>query len=255
MKHVARNPQFNSITYEDIGAFTVGVRSHVNKMNNQIIVLIHGIGVSSAYFVPLARELAKTYTVIALDLPGYGKATKPPAPLSIEELASVMYSFLKKHNISHSVLIGHSMGCQIIAQVSKKHPELFAKMILLAPTTNKKERSVLKQGLRLLQDTFLESPKVNLVIFSDYVRMGVARYLQTSRWMVDDRIEETLSENQTPALIIRGSKDHIVPYDWALYLKEINRHHSLAQVEGAPHAFHYSYAKQTGEICKNYIEE
>lgn len=245
---------FDTVSLEEVEGYMVGVRRNGSGPDKKTVVLIHGIGVSGVYFIPLARELAKRYTVIALDLPGYGKAPKPSVPLTIEQLASVTYTYLQKHDIFSPIMIGHSMGCQIIAHLTKETPAYTDKMILLAPTVNCKERSVLKQSLRLVQDTFFEGPAVGAVIFSDYARMGLSRYLQTSRWMVDDHIDETLAGNSIPTLIVRGTNDYIVPHEWAAHLRTVSTCHALAEITDAPHALHYKYAKETAIVCQDFIE-
>ncbi len=49
------------------------------------VVLVHGLGVSSRYMVPLASNLARSFSVYAPDLPGFGLNSKPrecsPFPL------------------------------------------------------------------------------------------------------------------------------------------------------------------------------
>lgn len=245
---------FDTVSLEEVEGYMVGVRRNGSGPDKKTVVLIHGIGVSGVYFIPLARELAKRYTVIALDLPGYGKAPKPSVPLTIEQLASVTYTYLQKHDIFSPIMIGHSMGCQIIAHLTKETPAYTDKMILLAPTVNCKERSVLKQSLRLVQDTFFEGPAVGAVIFSDYARMGLSRYLKTSRWMVDDHIDETLAGNSIPTLIVRGTNDYIVPHEWAAHLRTVSTCHALAEITDAPHALHYKYAKETAIVCQDFIE-
>ena len=245
---------FDTVSLEEVEGYMVGVRRNGSGPDKKTVVLIHGIGVSGVYFIPLARELAKRYTVIALDLPGYGKAPKPSVPLTIEQLASVTYTYLQKHDIFSPIMIGHSMGCQIIAHLTKETPAYTDKMILLAPTVNCKERSVLKQSLRLVQDTFFEGPAVGAVIFSDYARMGLSRYLKTSRWMVDDHIDETLAGNSIPTLIVRGTNDYIVPHEWAAHLRTVSTYHALAEITDAPHALHYKYAKETAIVCQDFIE-
>jgi pimeloyl-ACP methyl ester carboxylesterase len=41
------------------------------------VVLVHGIGVSSRYFHPVAARLARFDPVYLVDLPGYGSAPNP----------------------------------------------------------------------------------------------------------------------------------------------------------------------------------
>jgi pimeloyl-ACP methyl ester carboxylesterase len=244
----------DTIQKTNIDGFEIGVRTNNYDPQKQTIVLIHGIGVSSNYFLPLAKTLATIYNVYALDLPGYGSTVKPPKPLNVDELAQVTGAFLQHHNLTNVTLIGHSMGCQIVARLNDIHPERIGKMILLAPTVNRKERSVFIQGMRLFQDTFYEAPKVNAIIFSDYLRMGVRRYLQTSKYMVDNHIEDSLINTSTPCLIIRGEKDHIVPHTWAWYLESLSEHNSVHEIKGAPHAFQYKFAQEVKNICQTFIE-
>ncbi len=222
--------------------------------DKKTIVLIHGIGVSSAYYVPLAELLAEHYNVIALDLPGYGKTVKPKHPLTIEELAAVTHGYLQIHDLSDCILIGHSMGCQVIAHLNLMYDKDVEKMILLAPTVNHTERSLPAQTLRLLQDSVYESFRVNKIIFHDYLRMGIPRYLKTAQWMIDDRIEERLDEAIIPTLIVRGTKDHIVTHEWVEYLSTISDLITVKEMADRPHGLHYEYAEEVKEVCEAFIE-
>src|SRR5690242_17673940 len=53
------------------------------------VVLIHGVGVSSRYWVPAQLALAATghFRVHALDLPGFGKSETPPWELTVKNLS------------------------------------------------------------------------------------------------------------------------------------------------------------------------
>lgn len=46
----------------------------------ETVVLLHGIGVGSAYFAPLARPLARERRVLVPELPGTGRSERPPRP-------------------------------------------------------------------------------------------------------------------------------------------------------------------------------
>src|SRR3982751_3353809 len=58
-------------------------------------VLVHGIGVSSRYFQPLASELARRGRVFLVDLPGYGAAPNPRRDVSLADHAGVLAGFLR----------------------------------------------------------------------------------------------------------------------------------------------------------------
>lgn len=237
-----------------IGDYEVDAHMNIANAHKKAIILVHGIGVSSRYFFPLASELVDSNHVVIIDLPGYGKTPKPQNVLSITELASIVNRVVRILSLVSPVVLGHSMGCQIVAHAVKQAPQLYEKMILLAPTVYKNERSLPIQTLRLLQDAMYEPIKASFVIFPDYVRMGIGRYLVTCRYMLDDHIEETLSDCATPVLIVRGMNDRIVPEEWAKYLDRITPNSLLRHVNGAPHALQLKQPKRVAKMCRDFIE-
>lgn len=191
------------------------------------MLLIHGLGVSGDYYLPVAKLLAPYYDVYILDLPGYGKTPKPVRPLTVMELSKVVVDYVQMTRIVGCVIVGQSMGSQIVANAVTLAPSLFSKMILIAPTVNDKERILFKQGFRLFQDTFYEKFSVNGIVFKNYIRMGIRRFLITSKYMIDDHIEDVLETVLIPTLILRGQQDKIVPYEWVEKLGRITKHSSV----------------------------
>jgi pimeloyl-ACP methyl ester carboxylesterase len=239
--------------YIDIDDYVVKVR-RVVRSGMQRIVLVHGIGVSSRYFVPLAEELATTYDVTILDLPGYGTAPDPKRTLSIPELGEVVAGYVRHTGLAPAMLVGHSMGCQIVAHTARQSPELCNGLILIGPTVNKWERSRRMQAWRLLQDVFREPLRVCLLVLGDYLRMGVGRYLRTSRSMIADKIEDTLAGCDLATLIVRGEKDPIVPAKWAHVLagQLIDAH--VLEVADAPHVVQYKQPRGLARELRQYID-
>jgi pimeloyl-ACP methyl ester carboxylesterase len=234
-----------------IDGFEIDVRT--NGERGIPIVMVHGIGVSGNYFMPLAEELATTYTVYVLDLPGYGTTPKPRHALSINQLAALIAQFIERNHLVQPVLVGHSMGCQIIARVGEQYPLLVHKQILLSPTVNRDERTVGRQSFRLLQDTMRESWRTNLVIFHDYLLFGMSFYIQTLRYMLDDTIESRFRASSHPVLVIRGEKDVIVPKAWVDELVGHMPQGSSREVLGQLHAFHFNQPRQTADLCRDFI--
>jgi pimeloyl-ACP methyl ester carboxylesterase len=238
----------------NVGSYTIDVCSSNMRIGRQSVILVHGIGVSGRYFLPFANELAKIYNVIVVDLPGYGKTPKPDHALSIAELADFIINCTKQLKLEGSVILGHSMGSQIVAHVVKQQPQLYSKVVLLAPTVYAKERNLLMQTVRLLQDSLHEPIKAATVIFPDYLRMGIGRYLTTCRYMLEDRIEETLTRCTNPTLIMRGTNDKIVPEEWAIYLDRAMPNSMLRHVHNAPHALQLGQPDLVAEMCRDFIE-
>lgn len=224
------------------------------RSDAQPIVLVHGIGVSSRYFLPFAEVLARMYDVTVLDLPGYGTAPDPKHTLSIPELGEVVAAYVRQAGLAPAVLVGHSMGCQIVAHTARQAPELSSKLILLGPTVNKWERSRRRQAWRLLQDVLHEPLRVSLLIFGDYLRMGFGRYLRTSRSMIEDAIEETLAGSKMPTLIVRGQDDPIVPTKWVHSLAGYLQDARVVEIPHAPHVVQYKRPQELARISRHFID-
>lgn len=217
------------------------------------MVLVHGIGVSHAYFLPFMKAAAQDYHVIALDLPGYGKTDDPKNVLSIDELADVVNCYVSQHTTGKVVLAGHSMGTQIAIQAVRDAPKLYKKVIVMAPTINKHERNLAMQAVRLLQDTFREPWSVNKIVLRDYWRMGVWRYLVTTHSMLSDSIEDDITHVKVPILIVNGTNDPICPDEWADLLARKAPLATKVDIHGAPHVFQFSYPRELLDQCKKFI--
>lgn len=218
-----------------------------------VVVLVHGIGVSGDYFFPFANELARTCRVYVLDLPGYGTTPKPKDALNIEELGAVVASFIEIQQIKGVTLIGHSMGCQVALQVAQRHPAHVAKLILLAPTINSKERRVMWQLWRLVQDSTIEPIRVTGRMIYDYTRFGVRRYLHTLRHMLVDAPEARFADCKQSTIVMRGERDVIVPESWARHVARSLPDASYLELPGQPHAAHYSAPALTAAACIRFI--
>jgi pimeloyl-ACP methyl ester carboxylesterase len=212
-------------------------------------VLIHGIGVSGRYFRPLIRELSRHFQVVCLDLPGFGHSSRPQSALSVKDLADVVAQLLTQQCWPQPILVGHSMGCQIVALLLTQYPHLAAQAVLLSPTTNNRERTAHQQALRLFQDSFHEPLSTNLIVIGDYLACGIPRYLATSRHMLADHIEDHLPHCEAEVLVVRGELDRIAPHDWAAKLTRLLPHGSLAEVPHAPHIVQYQAAAEVARLC------
>lgn len=79
-----------------------------------------------------------------------------------------------------------------------------------------------------------------VVLVHDHWRAGFPRALRTFRLSLADRIEAQLPRVRAPTLVVRGSRDPIVPERWAregAALLPIGRY---AEVPGGPHCVNYT---------------
>jgi pimeloyl-ACP methyl ester carboxylesterase len=204
-------------------------------------VLVHGIGVSSRYFRPSAAQLAKYGTVYLVDLPGYGSAPNPHREVSIAEHADVLARFLVAEGIDAPVLVGHSMGTQVVSQLVLDHPGVTDRIVLLAPTMDPAAREFWHAAGRLMRDILTCEPaRVNAIVSVDYFfRCGVPYFLRQTRHLLADRIEDRLPLLEVKGLVIRGDKDCVCPEGWTRRVAGLLKDGSYAEVPG-PHVIMFT---------------
>ena len=96
------------------------------------VLLVHGIAASVEYWMHNINELGKHFRVYAVDMPGFGRSDKPcNMQFSAENLASFLKDFLQHWQINNATLVGHSLGGIVCLQFAISHPELLEKLVLV----------------------------------------------------------------------------------------------------------------------------
>ncbi|TFB49511.1 alpha/beta fold hydrolase [Cryobacterium tagatosivorans] len=222
----------------DHGELTLLVREYGDDRSvggTRAFVLVHGIGASSRYYARLSRLLAPHGSVYAVDLPGFGAAPSPAVPLDIPDFAALLRAFAGARGLVDPVLVGHSMGSQVVTEVALQDPGLASSLVLIAPVVDPAAPSALGQALRLLRDVFTEPPAANWIVAVDYLRCGPRRYFSALPAMLSYRLEERVARLQVSTLVIRGSRDPVTPAGWADRLVAAIPRSSRLDVRGASH--------------------
>lgn len=215
---------------------TIVVERHPGpEASGRTYLLVHGIGVSSRYYRPLAAELAKSGRVFLIDLPGYGAAPDPRRDVTLADHAAVIAGFLRQMELPNPVIVGHSMGTQVVSLLAEKHPDVADTVVMLAPTMVPDARRPVPAIGHLLHDATREPPIVFWIAVTDYlVRCGLPYLLRQMPHMLADEMEKRLPLHTARTLIINGDRDPIVPRSWAERLSTVHHHATFREVRG-PH--------------------
>jgi pimeloyl-ACP methyl ester carboxylesterase len=202
-------------------------------------VLIHGFLSSTFSYRRLIPLLTKHGTVIALDLPPFGKSEKSTQfTHSYRNFANIVIHLIEHLKISNVILVGHSMGGQISLYVSKLRPDLVHKTVLLCSSSY-----LSRANPSLIYASYL--PFFYLYVKNWLVRKGIVgnllnvlhdqalideemmlgyaepfyddRIFQSLTRMIRDREGDLspyeLQQIKTPSLLIWGEEDRVVPID------------------------------------------
>lgn len=217
------------------------------------VVLVHGLTLSSRYMVPTALCLSPFCRVHAPDLPGFGKSAKPHRVLDISELADALAGWVRVVGLRQAAFIANSMGCQIVADLAVRYPELVERAVFVGPTVDPKARGLIQQAARWLVDSTREPLSLMPILVGDYISAGLRRTLRTVQFMLRDRIEDKLPHVYAPTMVVRGSRDPIVSQDWAEKAVRLLPHGQLAVIQGAPHTVNYAAPGELVRVVQPFL--
>jgi pimeloyl-ACP methyl ester carboxylesterase len=108
------------------------------KSDKPLIVMVHGIGGDYAGLVPLAVELADSYRIAIIDLPGHGESsiTRLPDAAALRQWFESALQNLTEKISEPAFIVAHSFGCSAVLgkETLKKH-----RVLLLNPVPEPSE--------------------------------------------------------------------------------------------------------------------
>jgi pimeloyl-ACP methyl ester carboxylesterase len=128
----------------------------------------------------------------------------------------------------------------VIVDLAARHPDRVEWLVLQGPTMDPHARSFWRQALRWLAVLPFERPSAGLVLLGDVWDLGPRRAIDMIRMALHDRIEQKLGRTVAPTLVVRGSRDTIVPQRWAEEAAHLPLNGRLVVIERAAHTINYS---------------
>lgn len=186
-----------------------------SRPGSRRVLFVHGIGMGHSVYDRFVATAHRECEVICVDLPGFGSAPEPAEARSIEATAELLAAGIDELRLAPLTAIGHSMGSQVVAELAAERPELVDRAVLVAPTVNRRERTAVKQAMRMLQDLGTTSPTVLAKGLIAYLRTGPRWFFKKLAPTLEHRIEYTLPRIHHRVLVLRGEKDRVSPHDWA----------------------------------------
>jgi pimeloyl-ACP methyl ester carboxylesterase len=131
----------------------------------------------------------------------------------MERHADLVAAYLREFDTGKVVVIGHSMGSQIAAELAARHPSLVEGVILAGPTVNKAARNIRAQATYLLRDLMGERPEVLWRGAREYLRGGPHLVRKMKATIVHEP-EKAFARIDVPVLVLRGESDPLAPMSW-----------------------------------------
>src|SRR5690349_17819619 len=230
---------FYTINGQDVHVEEIG------PAHGPIAILIHGWSSSWFTWKPILPSLSKRYRCIAIDLPGFGKSPAPTERPSIAGYADLVASLIEQFSDRAVLVMGHSMGGQIATTLALRYPVLVEKLVLLNPALSGRlstrvnllmKPHVMAERYRPVEWLLYVAAKTPLdytdfllkpTNFAERANVSAKDYAQIRAdarrrgqgqiraacfvAMQDGDLRGQLGQIETPALVIWGAEDNIVP--------------------------------------------
>ena len=200
------------------------------------VLLLHGLGASLyAWRKNIAAVAAAGFRVIAFDNRGFGLSDKPPAPYDNAAYARLAVALMDSLGLPNAVLIGHSMGGAIAAEVAIEYPQRVRGLVLVGsaglgarepllfrvarwPVVGPTLLAFRGRGLtgRLLRSTYFDPSKVTEAdVDQYYAPVALPDYGRALRGVLTQfrftALDGRLDRIAAPTLVLWGEADRWVP--------------------------------------------
>jgi pimeloyl-ACP methyl ester carboxylesterase len=228
---------------------------------NPAMLMLHGLGSSSAGYRAQFAGLSRDFHVIAWNAPGFGDSSHIGRDdASIDDYADALEAFLRALGLKRlPVLVGSSWGSIVALVFARRYPNMVGSLVLSAPNVAKGH--LLDESRDAELDAWLRTANISLPVSRaaiadrlltpntpSVVRQQVERLrdaMTTDGWRQAIRslftvyTPDTISEVRCPITILSGTLDQVAP----------RRDHAEPLLAAAPRATSHSF-EDCGHMLK-----
>lgn len=202
------------------------------------LLLLHGWGGSSRYWLPTIAALAGDRRVVAPDLPGFGDTPPLRGPATADRIAEWVVAFADAVGLERFDLNGHSFCASVAVYVAARSPGRVRRLALTCMSTfrDERERRIVQQvhhvlalwmalrrpwmasarplyravGSRFFYQTPADDELLREAV-ADFLRMDQRTALETAASAGDAAINPALASLTCPTLVLGARQDRIMP--------------------------------------------
>jgi pimeloyl-ACP methyl ester carboxylesterase len=231
----------------DVGDVTVHYKeAQTSVENSPTFMLLHGFGAHSFSWQEVMDELGIYGRVIAFDRPAFGLTERmlpgqwQENPYTPEAQVKLTVRLMDQLGIEQAILVGHSAGGVVAAQVALEYPQRVQGLILVSPALlqkggvptwarpllhtpqlNRLGPLIMRQvagepGLNFIKSSWNNPKNLTEATIEGYQKplkannwdKSLWEFSKANRWI---NLEPELPRLQIPTLIISGAGDKIIP--------------------------------------------
>ena len=269
------------------------LRAEVDQ-NLPPIILVHGFGASIEHWRHNIPAIAKSRTVYAIDLLGFGASRKADAEYSMELWTEQLHDFWQTFIGVPTILVGNSIGSLVCLTATATYPDMCQGLVMLSLPDVSVREDMLPPVVRPLVtgiENLFASPLLIKSVLKFVRRPQIIRkwagVAYPNKEAVTDELVEILSSpayddgsEQTlfrlsrsvrkasfaksvkdllpainvPMLLVWGLKDKMIPPNQAQAIASLNPRLKLIELEEAGHCPHDEYPEQFNSLLLDWLK-
>ncbi|MBC7707732.1 alpha/beta hydrolase [Polaromonas sp.] len=230
----------------------------------KVVLLLHGWGDNLMGLSSIQKSLAKKYTVVSLDLPGFGATQAPTTVWNLDNYAYFTEAFLAKLDLKPYAVVGHSNGGALAIRAIAMQLLNPTKLVLLAASGIRDGQTAKRLGLNIIAKVgnaatfWLPKTTRGKLRKKLYGAVGsdllvVENLQETFKQTVRQDVQADAAQLVLPTLLIYSDADTAVPIKDGHSYNKLIKNSRLEVINGASHFVHLDQPLRVDSLIQEFL--
>jgi pimeloyl-ACP methyl ester carboxylesterase len=110
---------------------SIQIAFEVHGRGSPALIFVHGWSCDRSYWQDQIEPFSRDFKVVSIDLAGHGESGQSRTSWTIEAFGADVAAVVTKLNLQRVILIGHSMGSNVIAEAARRMRPRVAGLVLV----------------------------------------------------------------------------------------------------------------------------
>lgn len=236
------------------------------------LVLLHGLGGYAERWTQIMEILKMKFHIYAPDIIGYGQSDKPSVDYTPEYFVRFVFDFINILGLEKVILVGTSLGGQIVAECAATLNPKIEKIVLISPAGIMKKstpvldaftmaalyptRDAIRNAYQMMVGPGKKVSDISIERFVNNMSRPNAKmvFLSTLLGLKNaPNIVEKLGKIEVPTLLLWGNEDRLIPYEYSQQFLSAIKNCEFVPMEGCGHSAYVEDPEKMAELVTSFI--